>query len=160
SASSAGTAEEPWPRTPGPRSSPASASPSARPAAATSSAAAPGCTSSERSSDAYSASSEIRWSRTGRPVGIDDCRRPLPAARTRRRGVSGPSAVDAFNPSPERAQPLVDPLVAAVDLADVADRGRALGAQARDEHGHPRADVRALHALPVQLRGAGDDDAV
>src|SRR5204863_3792938 len=105
---------------------------------ATSSEAAPGCTSSERSSAANSASKEIRWSRTGRPVEIVDCGRPLTAARTRRRGVSGPSAVDAFNPRPERAQPLVDPLVAAVDLADVADRGRALGAEARDQHRHAR----------------------
>src|SRR5207253_2671332 len=82
------------------------------------------------------------------------------AARTRSRGVSGPSAVGALNPGPEPAQPLVDPLVAAVDLADVADRRRAVRAQARDQHRHPGPDVRALRTLPVQLRGARDDDAV
>src|SRR5262245_36367999 len=100
--------------------------------------------------------SEIRWSRTGRPVEIVERGRALRAARTRRRGVSSASAVGALNPGSERAQPFVDPLVATVDLADVADRRRALGAQAGDQHRHARADVGALHALAVELRGAGD----
>ena len=79
--------------------------------------------------------------------------RPLTAARTRRRGVSARQAVDALNPRPERAQPLVDPLVAPVDLADVADRRHAFGAQARDQHGHAGADVRALQPLAVSFAG-------
>ena len=38
-------------------------------------------------------------------------------------------ALDAVDPGAERAQALVDPLVASVDLADVADRRDALGAR-------------------------------
>src|SRR5205823_73010 len=67
---------------------------------------------------------------------------------------------DALDARPEPAQALVDALVAAVDLPDVADRGRALGGEARNEHGHSRADVRALHALAVELRRPADHDAV
>src|SRR5262245_28751445 len=67
---------------------------------------------------------------------------------------------DALDVGADRAQPLVDPLVAAVDLADVSDRRRAVGAEARDQHRHSRADVRALHPFAVEPRGAGDDRAV
>src|SRR5688572_13184908 len=81
------------------------------------------------------------------------------SARTRRPGATG-SGVDALNPRTERAQPLVDPLVAPVDLRDVADGRRAFGAEARDEHRHPGSDVRALQALAVELRRPGDDDAM
>src|SRR5439155_26243279 len=50
----------------------------------------------------------------------------------------------------ELLEALVDPLVAAVDLTDVADLRLAIGAQRRDEHGHAGADVGALHARAVK----------
>ena len=62
--------------------------------------------------------------------------------------------------APSAAQPLVDALVAAVDLADVADLRGALGAERRDHHRHAGADVGARQPLAVELRRAGDDDAV
>src|SRR4051812_16197401 len=63
----------------------------------------------------------------------------------------------ALDARAEVPQALVDPLVAAVDLADVADLAAAVGAQPGDEHRHARADVGRLHALAAQARGAGDD---
>src|SRR5947208_15910768 len=66
----------------------------------------------------------------------------------------------ALDPRAQRAQPLVDPLVAAVDLADVADLRLALRAERRDEHGHAGADVGALHALAVKPARAADDRTV
>ena len=45
-------------------------------------------------------------------------------------GASTRHVVLALDPRPELAQALVDPLVAAVDLADVADLGDAVGANA------------------------------
>src|SRR4051812_45863025 len=57
---------------------------------------------------------------------------------------------DALDARPEVAQPLVDALVAAVDLADVADLAAALRAQGGDEHRHARADVRRLQPLTAQ----------
>src|SRR3954454_22513745 len=56
----------------------------------------------------------------------------------------------ALDARAQLAQALVDPLIAAVDLADVADLAGALGAQRGDEHGHAGADVGALHALAVK----------
>src|SRR6185312_2831157 len=61
---------------------------------------------------------------------------------------------------PYGAQPLVDSLVAAVDLPDVPDRGGSLRTEARYEHRHARADVRALHPLAVETRRPVDDGAV
>ena len=49
---------------------------------------------------------------------------------------------DALDARAEGLKALVDALVAAVDLADVADLQAALGAEGRDEHGHAGADVR------------------
>src|SRR5688572_1834345 len=68
--------------------------------------------------------------------------------------------LDALDAGAEVAQTLVDPLVAAVDLPDVPDRGRALGAKRGDQHGHAGADVRAGEPFAVQLRRAGHDRAV
>src|SRR4051812_23917052 len=66
----------------------------------------------------------------------------------------------ALDARPERAQALVDPLVAAVDLPDVPDLRDAVGAQGGDQHGHAGADVGRLHPLAAQPRRAGDDRAV
>src|SRR4051794_15311878 len=41
----------------------------------------------------------------------------------------------------ERIQPFVDTLVAALDLVGVVDRGGALGADGREQHGHSGANV-------------------
>src|SRR5688572_8154200 len=57
---------------------------------------------------------------------------------------------DALDARAELAQALVDALVAAVDLADVADLRASLGAQGRDEHRHAGADVGRLDALAAQ----------
>ena len=78
-----------------------------------------------------------------RALALHTRRRQLPRARPLQRdrrpaGGDQPPALargqpqldlDALDPGAERAQALVDPLVAAVDLADVADLGRALGAE-------------------------------
>ena len=83
----------------------------------------------------------------------------LPRVRGSTGAVDGAGQI-ALDRGAERAQALVDPLVAAVDLADVADRRGALGAEARDQHRHPGADVGARQALAVQLRRADHDRAV
>src|SRR3954470_17654519 len=77
-----------------------------------------------------------------------------------RRHAAPTLALDAFDLRAESAKPLVDALVALVDLVDGADRRRAVRAEAREQHRHPGADVRAFHALAAQLRGAGDDSSV
>ena len=64
------------------------------------------------------------------------------------------SQLAALDVGAERAEPLVDALVAAVDLADVADARLAFGAERRDHHRHAGADVGALEALPDELRRA------
>src|SRR5205085_10994377 len=69
-------------------------------------------------------------------------------------------ALDPLDVRAEPAQALVDSLVAAVDLADVPDRGRAFRAQAREQRGHSGPEVRARQPLAVELRRAGDDDAM
>src|SRR4051812_30826218 len=84
-------------------------------------------------------------------------RGPRSAVRGLRRDALGSHALD---PRAERAQPLVDPLVAAVDLADVADLRLALGAERGDEHRHAGADVGALHALAAKPPRAADDRPV
>src|ERR1700680_1400705 len=48
------------------------------------------------------------------------------------------------------AQALVDALVPAVDLTDVADLATSIRAQRREQHGHAGADVRRLQALSAQ----------
>ena len=62
--------------------------------------------------------------------------------------------------APSALQALVDALVALVDLVDRPDRRLALGAEAREQHRHSGADVRALHPLAAQPRRPGDDRPV
>src|SRR6266508_2697918 len=67
----------------------------------------------------------------------------------------------------EGAQALVDPLIAPVDLGDVADDRLALGGQGGQQQRHPGADVRRRQPLPVEPGrpvhhgpvGVADDDA-
>src|SRR5687768_13425392 len=61
----------------------------------------------------------------------------------------------ALDSRAEPPQALVDLLVAAIDLADVADLRHAVGAQRGDQHRHPSADVGRLQALATQAPGAG-----
>src|SRR6266571_305184 len=67
-----------------------------------------------------------------------------------------PLAVDAVDLGAERPQAFVDSLVALIDLVHGPDRRRAFGAETREQHRHPRTDVRAFHPLPAQFRGPGD----
>src|SRR5262249_59294034 len=71
-----------------------------------------------------------------------------------------PLALGALDRRAEPLQALVDPLVATVDLADVADRRASLCAEGGDQHRHAGTDVGALEALAVQPGGTGDDDSV
>src|ERR1700760_4417475 len=92
--------------------------------------------------------SRISSGRTSRvPLGIRSTigSRGGPGPPSARRGRPGPvprcsrGYGSVFQPGDARAelaQPLVDPLIAAVDLADVADLGDAVGAQGGDEHRH------------------------
>src|SRR6185503_16080158 len=66
----------------------------------------------------------------------------------------------ALDARAELAQPVVDALVAAVDLTDVADLRDALGTEARDEHRHAGPDVRALHALTMKPARTAHDRPV
>src|SRR5919109_3535722 len=104
-------------------------------------------------------SSRISSGSTSRVPGGIGWIMPPPLARA---GPLGKHALagDPLDPRAERPQPIVDPLVAAVDLADVADLRPSLGAQRRDEHGHARPDVGALHALAVKPARAADDRAM
>ena len=88
-------------------------------------------------------SSRISSGRTSRvPLGIGwiTDRRAGWRARLATRSIRAPSV----------AQALVDALVAAVDLADVADLAAAVGAQRGDQHRHAGADVGRLEALAAQ----------
>src|SRR3989441_659232 len=60
----------------------------------------------------------------------------------------------------QRPEPLIDPLVAALDLADVVDHRVPLGGERRQQHRHPRPDVGALDHLPAQRRRPRDHRAV
>src|SRR3954462_7513639 len=68
--------------------------------------------------------------------------------------------LDALDPRAEIPQAFVDALVAAVDLADVADLAAAAGGQRRDQHRHAGADVGRLDAPTAQSARPGDDRAV
>src|SRR5947208_2674067 len=180
SASSAGTTADPWPRAPSARSGSASASPSARAAMPISASGEPGATSSARSNEACTASVDSRWSSTGTPVATfvsprpatltRALARPCPVAAMVREGIAidspcgvspGPELdVDAIDVRAEGAQAFVDSFVALVDLVHGADRRRAFRAEARQQHRHPGTNVRALHPLPTQLRGPGDNGTV
>src|SRR5262249_20765948 len=104
-----------------------------------------------------------RWSSAAIPVAMFASPEPFTSRRAREPVAStAPSrlAVSALDLGAERAQPLLDALVAANDLADVADRRGAVRAEARDQHRPARANIGALHSLPVQPRGPGDNRAV
>src|SRR6266571_1677738 len=78
-----------------------------------------------------------------------------------RMAVSAFAAVfDSFNLGSQRPQPLVDALVAALDLADVVDRGLPLGGERYQQHRHAGADVGALDHAAAQRRRPGDHGAV
>src|SRR5438270_12376333 len=76
--------------------------------------------------------------------------------RLRVNGLRG-HALDA---GAQLAQALVDALVTTVYLTDVADLAAPVGAQRREQHRHPRADVGRLDARATQAAGTGDDRAV
>ena len=103
-------------------------------------------------------SSRISSGRMSRvPGGIGWVMAALPRrALGRRRARSATRSMRA----PSAAQPLVDPLVAAVDLADVADLRARPRRTGRDEHRHAGPDVRALHALAMKPARAADDRPV
>src|ERR1041384_540425 len=65
-----------------------------------------------------------------------------------------------LNPGSQPAQPFVDPLVAAFDLADVVDDGVPLSGHGGEEHPHPGPDVGAVDDAAAQFGGSGDDGAV
>src|SRR5439155_1665574 len=78
-----------------------------------------------------------------------------------RSSVSASAAVfDSFNLGSQCPQPLVDALVAALDLADVVDRGLPLGGERRQQHRHAGADVGTFDHTTAQRRRPGDDGAV
>src|SRR6185437_6522509 len=84
-------------------------------------------------------------------------------ARTPR--ARGPSGVDWLGRHPldagaELAQALVDALVAAIDLANVAALRAAVRAEGRQQHRHAGPDVGRLDSLSAQAAGDGDDRPV
>src|SRR4051794_12084499 len=60
----------------------------------------------------------------------------------------------------ERIQPLLDALVAAVDLMDVVDHALALRAERREQQRHAGADVGTGDLRSLQPRTADDDRAM
>ena len=65
-----------------------------------------------------------------------------------------------FDVRAEGQQLVLQPLVAAVDLADVADLAGSFGCQRRDHQRHAGADVRADHGVAAQRRRADYHRAV
>src|SRR5258708_14046452 len=85
---------------------------------------------------------------------------PLPHFLSRRSNcaTSADAAIlHALDVGAQRAQPLIDALVAALDLPDVVDDALAVRAQGRQEHRHARANVRRLDAPGPALLGTHDD---
>src|SRR4051794_29357065 len=68
-------------------------------------------------------------------------------------GVSVRLSVHPFDLGAEGAQPLVDALVAPLDLPNVVDRARAVGRECREEHGHAGADVGRLDGAALERAG-------
>src|SRR5438876_2323810 len=66
----------------------------------------------------------------------------------------------APDPRADRVEPLLDPLVAAVDLMDVVDDALAFGAERGEQQGHAGADVGAGDLRAVQAVAADDDGPV
>jgi hypothetical protein len=61
--------------------------------------------------------------------------------------LPGLTKLDALDPGAERAQPLVDGLVATLDLTGVVDRARAFRTAGGQEHRHAGPDVGRLDGL-------------
>src|SRR5882757_9949106 len=59
----------------------------------------------------------------------------------------------------ERVQPLLDPLIAALDLDGIVDGGGALGANRGQQHRHAGADIGRGYRRAAQPAGARDDRA-
>src|SRR2546423_11238028 len=77
--------------------------------------------------------------------------------------IPPPSSLTVPRPADPRAdgiQPLLDPLVAAIDLMDVVDDALALRAEGGEQQGHAGADVGAGDLCAVQAVAADDDGAV
>src|SRR5688500_3055318 len=71
--------------------------------------------------------------------------------------ASGVLVIHPLDVRAEGAEPLVNPLVAALDLPDVLDLALAGGAEGGEEHGHAGADVGRLDGGAAKLDRAGDD---
>src|SRR2546430_2764817 len=84
-------------------------------------------------------------------------RRGTAASPTR---TSEISAAAALNLCSQRHEPLVDPLVAALDLSDVLNDGVALRREGGEQHRHAGADIGTLDDLPAERRGARDYGAM
>src|SRR2546422_620075 len=65
-----------------------------------------------------------------------------------------------LNLRPQRSQPVVDVLVAPLDLPDVLDHRIALRRERGQQHRHAGADVGTLDLLPAQRRGPRDHGAM
>src|SRR4029077_9594116 len=63
--------------------------------------------------------------------------------------------VDAGDRGSQRVEAFVDALVPALDLSNVVDEARALGAQRRQEKRHSSANVGRFEERPSQSRRAG-----
>src|SRR6059058_4244099 len=93
-------------------------------------------------------SSRISSGSTSRvPLGIGWIIRSGSLRGSGQRGLLG----DALDRGAQLAQALVDALVPAIDLADVADLGLPVGAQRGQHDGHARADVGGLDPRAAQL---------
>src|SRR5688572_17123059 len=64
------------------------------------------------------------------------------------------------DPRSQRVQPLVDPLVSAIDLMHVVNRALAFRAERGEEKGHARTDVGAGDLGALQAVAADDDRAM
>src|SRR6267154_352364 len=68
--------------------------------------------------------------------------------------------VDAGDRGSQRVEAFVDTLVTALDLSDVVDEARPVGAERREEKRHSSANVRRFQERPSQSRRAGNQRAV
>src|SRR2546426_2519725 len=79
---------------------------------------------------------------------------PSPTAHPAVRPSALSPGIDPLNGGSHGPQPLIDSLVAPLDLADIVDHGVALRGQRREQHRHAGPDVRTFHYPPVERRGA------
>src|SRR5467141_2427472 len=71
-----------------------------------------------------------------------------------------PTLGSTLNLRPQCSQPVVDVLVAPLDLPDVLDHRIALRRECGQQHRHTGADVGTLDLLPAQRRGPRDHRAM